>query len=72
MQSKRPSGGPSLPDAAPDGVQNLIDRIFNFGGDLSNGFGSFVSGLAEGIGGESAVISPEVVATDLDLSVVVA
>lgn len=56
MQSKGPSGGPSLPDAAPDSVQNLLDGIFNFGGDLSDGFGSVVSGLAEQIGGGSATL----------------
>jgi hypothetical protein len=46
-------GGPlgNLPSKVPDGVQNLLEGIFNWGGDMGRGFGEFVSGLANAITG---------------------
>lgn len=54
----KPGGAPQLPDVVPDGVQNLLDGIFGFTGDIGKAFGDMVSGLANAIqggGGEQAM-----------------
>ncbi|QIO23093.1 hypothetical protein [Haloarcula sp. JP-L23] len=80
MQPKGgPGGAPTLPDAVPSGVQNLLDGIFNWGGDAGRAFGEFVNGLAQDIGGGPAIIiehgaevTAQSVSTALDVGVVVA
>lgn len=74
-----PGGAPTLPDAAPDTVQNLLDGIFNWGGDAGRAFGEFVNGLAQAIGGGPAVIiergaevTAQSVSTALDVGVILA
>jgi phage-related protein len=52
---------PTLPDAVPSGVQDLLNGIFGGLDSVAGGIGDVASGLAEAIGGQAGTIVPLVV-----------
>lgn len=68
----KPGGAPQLPDVVPDGVQDLLDGIFGFTGDMGKAFGDMVSGLARTIqGGGVEQAAQQVAPLVIDVAAVV-
>ena len=68
MTQGQPGGGdgrtvpeaPSLPDAAPQAVQDLLNGVFDGLDSVAGGIGDVASGFAEAIGGSAGTLVVDV------------
>lgn len=51
---------PSLPDAVPGAVQDLLNGLFDGLDSVAGGLGDLVSGVADAIGGQAGAILVDV------------